>query len=235
MAEPTIVSAPAVVYLWSRPDPARKDGDTSAVEAHQRAEGFAAQHGYVIVGRHRDVTDESVPGNTSAFARMLEQLDAEEIRVVLVPGSDWLASDDDARQERIQTIADHGGTPMIIDASVDLDHRPAGPHDRRLIAQRFEHPDGVVEACDAIEAQYGGWTAYYAEPILPAYGPTGFYAKHTSFRFPEQPLYGETPDELRAAIEAHIAEEAPPCDDEGTSKHAAQALREAPRRRERPR
>ena len=62
-----------------------------------------------------------------------------------------------------------------------------------IAAERLKWPDGAVEACDAIEAEYPGWSAYYATPITPDYGDPGFYGRHEDMRYPSRRCTGLPP------------------------------------------
>ena len=88
---------------------------------------------------------------------------------------------------------------------------PSGPaltaRDRRLLADRLHWPDGVLEACEAVEAGHPGWHATWN----PGGGTcqwarAGYYALPDNRRHDDPPAYGATPEQLREAIDDHPAQ-----------------------------
>lgn len=73
-------------------------------------------------------------------------------------------------------------------------------------------PDGALEACERIDADHPGWYATWRDGndwSGMAAGYYAYYQKHPgSWEHP--PLYGATPDDLRAEIETHPLVEPPP-------------------------
>jgi hypothetical protein len=74
-------------------------------------------------------------------------------------------------------------------------------HNRRILAERLNWPDGAVEHCAKIDELCPGWAASWRH----AFGgrPAGFYARHDNHVHLEPDEYGETAGELYAAILAH--------------------------------
>lgn len=76
---------------------------------------------------------------------------------------------------------------------------------RRLIAERLGWPTGAVEACEWIEAAAPGWHAAWSHGDGQEWDRPGYYAERRDWhRLDPGPrwVYGETPDELLAEIEA---------------------------------
>lgn len=74
-------------------------------------------------------------------------------------------------------------------------------HNRRIIAERLGWPAGAAQACQNIEADNPGWSAYW-QPA-DARHAEGWYAIHDNHFHLEPPMYGATPEQLHAAIRAH--------------------------------
>lgn len=83
--------------------------------------------------------------------------------------------------------------------------RPPGPElaasNRRLLAQRGRWPEGAVQACEAIEADFPDWGVSYSHGGGATWVDPGYYARRIRHRHMEDYEYGSTVEEIRAAIE----------------------------------
>lgn len=87
-------------------------------------------------------------------------------------------------------------------------------NNRRLLADRKPRwPDGALDACEQIDVEHPGWSTMWREANTWSGNPAGFYAHHE--RHPgsgiwDGPVYGATPADVRAEIEAWVLPEPPP-------------------------
>lgn len=81
---------------------------------------------------------------------------------------------------------------------------PIGPelrqHNLLLLAERLKWPDGAVEVCQEIEAEFPGWLTHWCGGSTK---PHGWYSRHHGHKAREGHEFGATPDELREKIRGH--------------------------------
>jgi hypothetical protein len=82
---------------------------------------------------------------------------------------------------------------------------PPGPglvrHNRRVLAERLNWPEGAVEACDRIDDEHPGWYSSYRHAYRDQ--PAGYYAHHHVEFGARWHVHGYTPDDLHERIRAH--------------------------------
>jgi hypothetical protein len=74
---------------------------------------------------------------------------------------------------------------------------------RRLVAERLGWPDGALEACSALEADYPAWHVFWTRGGLPRSPERGFRAIHEE-RNRRTELYAPTAEDLRAQVAARV-------------------------------
>lgn len=71
---------------------------------------------------------------------------------------------------------------------------------RQLIAERLDWPDGALDACIAIENDHPQWAVYWVSGTTVSEPRRGYRAV-AQVRWRIARAFGETPEELREAIE----------------------------------
>lgn len=86
---------------------------------------------------------------------------------------------------------------------------PDPMRNRQIIAERLGWPADGLPACLALEAEFPRWVCYWVKGDLPREPRRGYRAM-TTIGTRKRELFGETPEQLRAALAAADAELPPP-------------------------
>lgn len=73
-------------------------------------------------------------------------------------------------------------------------------HNRRLIAERLGWPDGALDACLALEADFPRWSVYWTKGGLPP-DPRRGYRAFARVHWARFDAVAETPEELRERLD----------------------------------
>lgn len=82
-----------------------------------------------------------------------------------------------------------------------------GRMNKRILADRCGWPDGALEECEKLDADFPEWSASWARGGGLTWREDGYYAqpRRWSYSGPNPFLYGATVDDLRAELQTHPA------------------------------